>query len=461
MVQVHRHAAPSVPCESVLATRAGPWSVRVLPLLLAVPVMVAGCGVTAGGTAGSRPTATPTEASSASRALATASSYMKELKAGDYSAQWALLAPLAREQWPSEGARAAMLRAKFQGAAKIVSFTLGEVAPAPTWVSPENPSQAVAGGAEIPVAVTFSAPEQLQPSGVALDFAHERLVLVPAPRGGFRILGEGPASLDAPLIKPAVEPQESASVPVLMYHVVAPFPIASQWNSPYAYQLEYGLTVTPAQFAGQMEYLNSVDAHAISLNRLADFLFYGLPLPPHPVVITFDDGRESPYQNALPVLARYGYTATFFVPTGLVGKFVHAKGGTNPQHYLSWAQVQELAATGFWVEDHTLYDNLALWGQPASLVATLAGQTASTLAEHTGRPVQFIAYSGLWPYPSSSGVGPSQQALFSELGNLGYVGGVVDARVDSDLQTTSQIWQIPRVRMNPNEAGSGLSPWFS
>ncbi len=431
------------------------------PALLLVAVLAAGCG--APGTV--HPSSTrhpkPAAVSVASRVRALAATYMKQMESGQYGAQWAELAPLAQLQWPSEAARTAMLRAKFQGSAGILSFTLGAVQPAPPWVSPESPSQSVSGGLEVAVTVALADPAALKPAGVAADYQRLRLVILPEGTGPAKVLGEGPASLDAPLIEPAVAPQESGSVPVLMYHVVAPFPIRSQWNSQYAYDLEYGLTVTPGQFANQMAYLASVHAHAISLNRLADFLLYGLPLPSNPVVITFDDGRLSPFQYAVPVLAKYGYTATFFVPSGMVGKFVKTLTGTNPQHYMSWSQITTLASSGYWIEDHTLYDNVALWGLPASQVAQLAGQTAATLAQHTGRPVQFIAYSGPWPYPTSTGVGASQTQLFSELEGLGYVGGAVDARTDSDRQTTSQIWQIPRVRMNPNEAGSGLSPWFS
>ncbi len=436
-------------------------ALRTALLLLAAVVALAGCGTPAsGGRRSVPPPVRTTAATRTARALALAESFMRQMESGRYQQQWSELAPLAQAQWPSEAARTAMLAAKFQGSSKIASFTLGAVRPAPVWVSPESPSQSAEGGLEVPVAVTFADPAALKPGGLAADYQRERLVIMAPAHGAPKILGEGPASLDAPLIEPAVAPQEVGSVPVLMYHVVAPFPIQSQWNSQYAYDLEYGLTVTPGQFANQMAYLASVHAHAISLNRLADFLLYGLPLPSNPVVITFDDGRESPYVNAVPVLAKYGYTATFFVPSGMVGKFVRTLTGTNPQHYMTWSQIDTLASSGYWIEDHTLYDNVALWGLPVAEVDQLAGQTAASLAQHTGRPVQFIAYSGPWPYPTSTGVGPSQTELFAELEQLGYVGGAVDARTDSDTQSTTEIWQIPRVRMNPNEAGSQLSPWF-
>ncbi|MHB8393432.1 MAG: polysaccharide deacetylase family protein [Candidatus Dormibacteria bacterium] len=389
-----------------------------------------------------------------------AASFMRQFETSDYAAQWSELAPPAQAQWPSEAARNSMLAGKFTGSAQVVSYSLGTVQPAAPWVSPEDPAERVSGGYQIPVKVEFTRPAQLAPAGVASFYQSLRLVLLSQAQAAPTVLGEGPASLDAPIIDPTAPGQHSAPVPILMYHVVAPFPLRPQWNSQYAYDLEYGLTVTPGQFSAQMANLASAGAHAISLTRLADFLDYGLSLPSKPVVITFDDGRESPFQNAVPVLQRYGYTATFFVPSGLVGRFVTTETHTNPQHYMSWTQIDQLASTGFWIEDHTLYDNVALWGLSTALVQQLAGQTAATLEQHTSVAVQFIAYSGPWPFPTAAQAGPAERQLFTQLGRLGYVGGAVDARTNSSSQNSAGIWQLPRVRMNPNETPQGLAPWI-
>lgn len=421
--------------------------------------LVAGCGQLAA--TRPRPTRSPSPPSVTQLVESAANTFMSQMVAGDYRAQWSELAPPAQAMWPSEVARSAFLTAKFQGSAAVTGYQIGAPTPASTWVDREDPAVQVTGAYAVPVQVEFSSPAQVLPAGVAADYSKLALMLVPRASGPPLVVGEGPSSIDAPVIVPPSPPAESASVPILMYHVVAPFPNPTQWNSTYAYDLEYGLTVTPSQFAAQMAYLSGAGAHAISLTRLADFLLYGLPLPPKPVAITFDDGRESPLQNAVPVLRSYGYTATFFVPSGLVGRYVTTLAGTNPQHYLTWTQIDQLAHTGFWIEDHTLFDNTPLWGLPSSEVQKLAGQTGAAIAAQTGVPVQFIAYSGPWPFASATQSGPAETTLFQELAQLGYVGGAVDARVDSAAQATGEIWQMPRVRMNPNEAGAALAPWLS
>jgi peptidoglycan/xylan/chitin deacetylase (PgdA/CDA1 family) len=54
------------------------------------------------------------------------------------------------------------------------------------------------------------------------------------------------------------------------------------------------------------------------------------------VVITIDDGYDSVYRHAYPALKKHGFSATLFVYTDFVG----ARDG------LSWAQLQEMAASG-------------------------------------------------------------------------------------------------------------------
>jgi len=372
--------------------------------------------------------------------------FMADFQSRDFADQWNMLSPLARTQWPSEPARTAMLQAKF-GAAPVSEVESGDPVAGATWASPEDLATA-SGLWRVPVTVTFTDPEALRPAGVASAYV-AMSVYVSTPADGIpEVVGEGPTSLDGPLLLPPSVPTRHARVPILMYHRIAPYPDPARYRTAYDYHLDYGLTVSPEEFAGQVSYLVQHGYAAISLTRLADNLLYGLPLPARPVIFTFDDGRESALQNAVPILQQHGYTAMFFVPTGLMGAT------NNTQHYITSEQVTALVTAGFWVEDHTQKDNVALWGLTQARLKPIVSDSRQQLQGLAGVPVQFIAYTGLWPYPSPTGAGAAERQLFSQLEQFGYVGGLIDSRQDSDLELGAQLWQLPRLRVNPRE---GLS----
>ena len=397
------------------------------------------------------PAISPTRPASAS-AQAVAATFLKAMVVGAFDRQWLLLAPQEQASWPSEAARSAMLAAKFSGAARVVAFAVGRPVAGAEWVSPENPRVQVANATEVPVAIAFADATSLSPPGVAGLSQHTQLFLErpsssPASTN-YLVVGEGPAAMEAPLITPAAVVPRTASAPILMYHLVGPFPDRSLYSSQYSYDLDYGLTVPPDQFSSEMQYLVSHGYQAISLYRLADFLLYGLPLPDHPVVITFDDGFANEYQYALPVLEADGLTATFFPCSGLIG----VKNGE--EEYMPGAELSSLSQMGFAVQDHTYNDGTVLWGQDLATIQELTGYGAHVLESITGQPVQFIAYSGLWPYASPEQAGPAQAQLFSQLGSLGYVGGLEDNWVGrfAWVESSASLWEWPRVRAYPGES---------
>ncbi len=97
------------------------------------------------------------------------------------------------------------------------------------------------------------------------------------------------------------------------------------------------MAVSPANFAAQMEWLSRNNYRVLKLGQLAGYLDGKEPLPPKSVVITFDDGYESVYRYAFPVLRKLGLPATMFVYTDFIGA----------GDALSWPQLQEMATSGF------------------------------------------------------------------------------------------------------------------
>jgi peptidoglycan/xylan/chitin deacetylase (PgdA/CDA1 family) len=91
----------------------------------------------------------------------------------------------------------------------------------------------------------------------------------------------------------------TATVPVLMYHVINPPPAGAPFP---------GLYVPSSEFAAQMRALKADGWHAITMDQLEAYWSRGVALGPgKPIVITFDNGYASQYVNAMPVLKRLGW----------------------------------------------------------------------------------------------------------------------------------------------------------
>ena len=112
------------------------------------------------------------------------------------------------------------------------------------------------------------------------------------------------------------------AIPILCYH---------RFGSPAS-----KMVVAPAQFEAQLDWLARNHYRVLRLADVSDFLAGRRALPVRSVVITIDDGYESAYRHAYPLLKKFGFPATLFVPTDFIGA----------RDALSWAQLDELARSG-------------------------------------------------------------------------------------------------------------------
>lgn len=119
-------------------------------------------------------------------------------------------------------------------------------------------------------------------------------------------------------------------VPILTYHHVGS---GKEWYY-----------VSPAEFEAQLRYLRDSGYQSVSTAQLADVLAGKVKSPPRPLVITFDDGYADNFAAALPLLEKYGMTATFFVTTGKIGQ----------TDYLSWDQIRQMHRRGMEIGSHTV-----------------------------------------------------------------------------------------------------------
>lgn len=128
---------------------------------------------------------------------------------------------------------------------------------------------------------------------------------------------------------------------VLMYHSVTPYT-----DDPYR------VTVSPRRFEQQMRWLNSRGLRGVSMatliaaqRRHCDNGLVGL---------TFDDGYDDFLRHAMPVLKRYGFSATAFVIAGRLGG-LNSWDSRGPRKALMTArQLLEVADEGIEIGSHGL-----------------------------------------------------------------------------------------------------------
>ena len=136
--------------------------------------------------------------------------------------------------------------------------------------------------------------------------------------------------------------RDRPAVPILMYHEVAG---RSDTRS--------RLAVPPASFAAQLAYLRDAGFSTITFAHAAAALADGGPLPDRAVVLTFDDGFADFHREALPLLSRYGFTATVFVTTGWIADAGRHSAGNRPGQMLCWTQIREAVAAGMEIGAHS------------------------------------------------------------------------------------------------------------
>ena len=215
-----------------------------------------------------------------------------------------------------------------------------------------------------------------------------------------------------------------AHIPVLCYHQIRTPTVAD--SAP-----DRTYIVRPSVFAAQMRALDRAGYTPVSGDQLVAHLARGAPLPRRPVLLTFDDASAGQYTNALPILRRHRFVATFFVMTVVLGK----------PGWLTRGQVRALDRAGMTIAAHT-------WDHKA--VPTYAGtdwRIELTAPRHeleglVGHPVRLFAYPyGVW----SPGVIP-------HLRTAGYTAAF---QLAERLDRRNPLWTIRRIIV-PEMSGAAL-----
>jgi peptidoglycan/xylan/chitin deacetylase (PgdA/CDA1 family) len=187
----------------------------------------------------------------------------------------------------------------------------------------------------------------------------------------------------------APRPDGEVQVPILYYHRIQA-PPAGFWSWPLARrQREIAYKVLPSAFAAQLDWLEGHGYTTILPRDLAAHWDRGTPLPPRPVIITFDDGTRDWTRTVLPLLRSHGMVAEFYLTLDAI------RSGT-----ITWAEVQTLAAAGNGIgahhDHHVQLVNLGD-GRPDASIETMRAELTDirrVIATHVGVLPDSMAYVG-------------------------------------------------------------------
>lgn len=153
------------------------------------------------------------------------------------------------------------------------------------------------------------------------------------------------------------------------------------------------LTYPAAAFAALCRYWRD-HFTIVNLDCLLTRLAHGDPAPGPSVTLTFDDGYADNYEVAAPILDRWELSATFFVPTGVIGRQVRfdwdAKLQSAPP-LMDWPKVRALHRAGFSIGSHTVSHARLSETRGETLAFELEG-SRQKLEEELGEPVREFAY---------------------------------------------------------------------
>ncbi|MBC7472205.1 MAG: polysaccharide deacetylase family protein [candidate division SR1 bacterium] len=127
-------------------------------------------------------------------------------------------------------------------------------------------------------------------------------------------------------------------IPALTYHHIATLPDDLKNDS-----IATGLRVSPDAFDAQMKKLKDKGYTTLSIEEYERITVGDKPMPKNPILLTIDDGYTDAYENAFPILKKYGLIGNFAIITDVL----------STREYMSLDNVITMQKAGMGIMSHT------------------------------------------------------------------------------------------------------------
>lgn len=166
--------------------------------------------------------------------------------------------------------------------------------------------------------------------------------------------------------------QRRSALPILTYHAI------EAGDGP--------LSVSPRRFAEHLEAIRNLGYVTTALERSVKRLYgWGNHSVDREIAITFDDGYASVLTEAMPLLERFGFKATVFVVSDLVGCRLEGR------ELLGWRDIAALSAAGVEIGSHSathaMLTRLSLDG-----IYREVSDSKRRIEDRLGKAVRYFAY---------------------------------------------------------------------
>ncbi|SHI11313.1 Polysaccharide deacetylase [Sporobacter termitidis DSM 10068] len=126
---------------------------------------------------------------------------------------------------------------------------------------------------------------------------------------------------------------EGISLPIIMYHEIKHSKLGKD-------------VVSPWEFESDLKYLKRKDYNTVTMHDLTDWFYNRAPLPPNPIMLTFDDGYLSTYKYALPLLKKYDMKIVLSLIVKNTDDFTRNPDTNIDYSHVTWAQLNEMLDSG-------------------------------------------------------------------------------------------------------------------
>ena len=165
-------------------------------------------------------------------------------------------------------------------------------------------------------------------------------------------------------------------LPVLMFHYIEDISPSS------SDQMRYKLSFSPQKLEQFLVFFKEHNIETLTFWDLKEIIEGKKEFPKKAVMLTFDDGYKSHYDNAFSLLKKYNAKGVFFI--------ISSK-PDNDLNYANWNQLKELADDGQEIASHTVsHSNLANLSEVE--IRNELEISKNTIEEKIGKPVISLCY---------------------------------------------------------------------